>query len=123
MPPQVPLSLDHVFLAVSRGGPEVEPLRAAGFREGPPNVHRGQGTACRRFFFENAYLEFAWLENPAEAGSPTVSPTALGERLGGSRGASRIGVCVRLSPDALHPPVATPSPSGWRWTVEHRGDT
>jgi hypothetical protein len=107
MPTRAPLSLDHVFLAVSRGGPEVEPLRAAGFTEGAPNVHRGQGTACRRFFFDNAYLEFAWLENRAEAGSATVSPTGLGERLGGSRDASRIGVCVRLSPDGSRPPVTT----------------
>jgi hypothetical protein len=107
MPTQTPPALDHVFLAVSRGGPEVEALGAAGFTEGQPNVHRGQGTACRRFFFGNAYLEFAWLEDRAEAYSPTVSPTGLGERLGGSRGVSHVGVCLRLSPDLPHPPVAT----------------
>jgi hypothetical protein len=106
-PTRAPLSLDHVFLAVSPGGPEVEPLRAAGFTEGAPNVHHGQGTACRRFFFENAYLEFLWLESRAEACSPTVSPTGLGERLGGSPGPSRIGVCVRLSRDADEAPVDT----------------
>lgn len=101
------LSLDHMFLAVSKGGPEVESLTTAGFREGMPNVHAGQGTACRRFFFGNGYLEFVWLENRAEAFSTTVLPTALGDRLGEAPGASRIGICVRLSPDRPDPPVAT----------------
>lgn len=101
------LSLDHVFLAVSKGGPEVGPLEAAGFTEGAQNVHPGQGTACRRFFFGDRYLEFIWLENRAEAYSTTVLPTALGDRLGGAPGASRIGICIRLSPDQPVPPVAT----------------
>ena len=98
--------LDHVLLGVSRDGPEVAPLVAAGFTEGSPNTHPGQGTACRRFFFENAYLEFAWIEDEAEVRSPIVAPTGLSERLGGARGASRIALCVRL-PEAAAPPVAT----------------
>lgn len=101
------MSVDHVFLAVSRGGLEVEPLVEAGFTEGPPNVHYGQGTACRRFFFDNAYLEFVWLENRAEASSSVVSRTGLGARLGEGFGLSRIGICVRLSPDLSDPPVST----------------
>lgn len=100
-------SLDHVFLASSRGAPEVEPLLAAGFTEGEPNEHHGQGTACRRFFFENAYLEFLWLEDRAEAGSPAISRTGLRERLGASGRASRIGVCLRLAGNRPEPPVAT----------------
>jgi hypothetical protein len=107
MEAQQGLSVDHVFVAVSRGGPEVEPLLDAGFAEGPPNVHRGQGTACRRFFFENVYLEFAWLEDPAEATSPLVRPTGLDLRLGGGPGSSRIGICVRLSSEMNDPPVST----------------
>jgi hypothetical protein len=101
------LSLDHVFLTVSRGGPEVEPLLEAGFTEGAPNVHSGQGTACRRFFFENAYLEFVWVENQAEAEAPAIAPTGLARRGSGDAGASRVGVCVRLSAECPDPPVET----------------
>jgi hypothetical protein len=41
----------------SKGAPEAEALLRVGLREGAGNTHPGQGTACRRFFFENAYLE------------------------------------------------------------------
>lgn len=87
--------LDHVFLAVSKGGREIEELLQAGFAEGPPNTHPGQGTACRRIFFENGYLELIWLEEPTEAASPLIAPTRLACRTGGKEGASRIGICLR----------------------------
>lgn len=87
--------VDHVFLATSRGGPEVEQLVAAGFAEGPPNTHAGQGTACRRVFFENGYLELIWLVDREEASSPLVDRTGLASRAGGQEGASRIGICLR----------------------------
>lgn len=101
------MSLHHVFLAVERGGPEVDALVGAGFTEGPSNVHHGQGTACRRFFFGNAYLEFLWLENRTEASSPVVSRTGLEARLGAGVGSSRIGICIRLPSDLSGPPVST----------------
>jgi hypothetical protein len=58
-PPQgtVGFCLDHVFVMCSKGAPEAEALLRVGLREGAGNTHPGQGTACRRFFFENAYLE------------------------------------------------------------------
>jgi hypothetical protein len=87
--------VDHVFLATSKGGPEVEHLVAAGFAEGPPNTHAGQGTACRRIFFENGYLELIWLEDSEEASSPLVERTGLAFRAAGQEGASRIGICLR----------------------------
>lgn len=101
------MSIDHVFLAVARGGPEVEALVRAGFTEGPPNVHHGQGTACRRFFFSDAYLEFLWLEDRTEASSPVVSGIGLDGRLGVGVGQSRIGICIRLSSVLSGPPVST----------------
>ena len=52
--------IDHLFVTVSQGAPEVAPLRRLGFHEGGQNVHPGQGTACRRIFFENVYLELIW---------------------------------------------------------------
>ncbi len=51
-----------------------------GFVEGSANVHPGQGTANRRFFFENFMLELLWVANPAEARNQRTRPTRLFER-------------------------------------------
>src|SRR5262249_52786878 len=75
--------LDHVFLWVSAGGPEAERLAALGLTEGKPNRHVGQGTACRRFFFANTFLELLWVENPEETQGPLVSPLHFWERWSG----------------------------------------
>jgi len=74
------LALDHVFVCTAVGAPEAEALTAAGFAEGAGNVHPGQGTACRRFFFRNAFLELVWVHDEAEARSPETAPTRLWER-------------------------------------------
>lgn len=89
------LEVDHVFVCVRRGAPELEALIGSGFTEGPPNRHPGQGTACRRIFFENAYLEMAWLENEAEAAAPAVERTGLVWRMKCADGVSRLGVALR----------------------------
>ena len=72
--------LDHVFVAASPGAPEIGLLNAAGFAEGPPNDHPGQGTACRRVFFTNAYLELIWLTDLETARAPSIRRTGLAER-------------------------------------------
>jgi hypothetical protein len=71
---------DHIFVCVSRGGSEADALAAFGLSEGTSNLHPGQGTACRRFFFHNAYLELLWVNDPAEAQSTTIRPTHLWDR-------------------------------------------
>jgi hypothetical protein len=77
----MPMELDHVFICASAGAePEASALVAFGLAEGKANTHPGQGTACRRFFFQNAYLELLWVENPAEAQSKMIQPTHLWER-------------------------------------------
>jgi hypothetical protein len=70
-------SLDHVALCCSVGAPAAVALVELGLREGRPNVHYGQGTACRRFFFTNAYLELVWVSEPEMAQSPAVRRTRL----------------------------------------------
>jgi hypothetical protein len=59
--------LDHLFALVEVGGPEAEQRAVFGPTEGSPNTHPGQGMACCRFFFRNAYLELVWVHDPAEA--------------------------------------------------------
>jgi hypothetical protein len=90
------VELDHVFLWVSVGGPEADRLAAMGLTEGQPNRHPGQGTACRRFFFANAYLELLWVDSPEEAQGDLVRPLRLWERSSGcGRGTCPFGVIFR----------------------------
>lgn len=77
-------ALDHVFVLCSAGATaEAEALAARGIKEGPGNTHPGQGTACRRFFFANAYLELVWVSDPEEAQGEQARPTRLWERWSG----------------------------------------
>jgi hypothetical protein len=102
------VELDHLFVCVSAGAPEGEMLAAFGLSEGAPNQHPGQGTACRRFFFRNAYLELLWVTNPAEAQAAPVSSTGLWGRWIGRNGAScPFGLCFRPAFESSgNPPFA-----------------
>ncbi len=73
-------ALDHVFVCCSVGGHEAAALARLGLTEGTPNTHPGQGTASRRFFFTNAYLELFWVADASEARGPLAAPTRLWER-------------------------------------------
>jgi hypothetical protein len=101
--------LDHVFVLCSEGAPEAEALTQLGLREGAANTHPGQGTACRRFFFRNAYLELLWVHDAAEAQSPSSLPTRLFERWASRQaGASPFGVVLRSAgPGPAEPPFPT----------------
>jgi len=101
--------LDHVFVLCAEGAPEAEALKSLGVREGSPNRHPGQGTACRRFFFENVYLELLWVADPVEARSPLTLPTRLFERWSRRlQGASPFGVILRSAgPGPSDPPFHT----------------
>lgn len=94
------MQIDHVFIRVTRGGPEAEALRAFGLTEGSGNIHPGQGTANRRFFFANAFIELLWIADEAEIASPLTAPTRLRERLTPGSAASPFGICYRPSATA-----------------------
>jgi hypothetical protein len=91
------VELDHVFVLTSRGAPEADALVAHGFVEGAPNVHPGQGTACRRFFFGNAYLALLWVADEAEAAGEAVQAARLLERWRRRGTGSPFGVALRPS--------------------------
>jgi hypothetical protein len=96
--------LDHVLVWSSVGAPEAERLVAFGLTEGSPNVHAGQGTANRRFFFCNAMLELIWAHDEAEAQAGTAARLGLRARWRhGETGASPFGLCLRRRPDAAPP--------------------
>lgn len=72
--------LDHVFIMCDADAPEASALAKIGLVEGPSNVHPGQGTACRRFFFPQQYLELLWVRDPTEARNDVTRPTRLWDR-------------------------------------------
>jgi hypothetical protein len=100
--------LDHLLLFCAKGAPEADALVHLGLTEGPSNTHPGQGTANRRFFFHDAYLELLWVDDEIKARSETVRQTQLWERWAGRlTDACPFGVVLRPgSSDGLAPPFS-----------------
>jgi hypothetical protein len=101
----MPLEVDHAFIACAHEAPEGDALVRAGFVEGSPNTHPGQGTANRRFFFENFMLELIWVADPEEALSAQTRRTRLWERCSMRAGISPFGIIFRSAgdPDSTAP--------------------
>jgi hypothetical protein len=98
------IAIDHVFIWTSDGAPEAEHLAHA-FKEGPPNVHPGQGTANRRFFFDDFMLELLWVSDPAEAQSEQTCRTGLYDRwIESDRGGCPFGFIFRPDSNVPEPP-------------------
>jgi hypothetical protein len=96
----MPLEVDHAFIACGACAPEGDALLRAGFIEGSANTHPGQGTANRRFFFENFMLELIWVADAAEAQSAQTRRTRLWERWSmRNAGISPFGIIFRSSGD------------------------
>jgi hypothetical protein len=95
---KVPLEIDHVIVCCDVGAPQAEALVDAGVLEGSGNVHAGQGSANRRFFFQNAYLELLWIDDLAQAKREPARRTRLWERWQRrGEGASPFGIALRPS--------------------------
>lgn len=110
------MEIDHIFIRARADAPEALALARLGLSEGSANRHPGQGTANRRFFFHNAFIELLWLADAAEARSAPTAPTGLWQRLGGAgpdgggldSACSPFGVCFRPAPGAdPQPPFAS----------------
>jgi hypothetical protein len=102
------VELDHLFILTDRGAPAADALIPLGFAEGAPNVHAGQGTACRRFFFANAYLEFLWVDDETEAAGEAMRRTRLLERWRArASGGSPFGIALRPRTPGEAPPFHT----------------
>lgn len=95
------------------GAPQGEALLRLGFAEGSGNTHPGQGTANRRFFFENFMLELVWVANPVEAQNERTRRTRLWERCQGQDShANPFGIIFRpAGTPPAPPPFAT-----WSYT-------
>jgi hypothetical protein len=107
----VTVEIDHVFVCVAEGAPEAQHLAGLGLAEGKRNVHRGQGTSNRCFFFRNAMLELIWVHDAHEARSGLARPTRLLDRWQGRDAqACPFGLCLR----STGVDEAAPFP-GWRY--------
>ncbi len=100
------MELDHIFICTHKGAPAADLLVELGLSEGSKNVHPGQGTANRRFFFHNAMLELLWLDDAEAAQSALTLPTGLHARCSlNDPGVSPFGICFRPShPDECQAP-------------------
>jgi Glyoxalase-like domain len=98
--------LDHLIVFCSVGAPEAEELVRLGLTEGSSNTHPGQGTACRRFFFSNAYLDLSWVSDPTELENETARRLAFRERWSGRLATTcPFGLVLRAATSAnLDPP-------------------
>ena len=74
------MELDHIFIFTHQAEKVANSLQTFGLSEGTANAHAGQGTACRRFYFQNAYVELAWVTHEDEIRNPVIERTKLWER-------------------------------------------
>jgi hypothetical protein len=111
---------DHLFILTDVGAIAADQLVACGLVEGSANVHLGQGTANRRFFFENAMLELLWVHDGAEAQSERIRETHLWQRwVQRNAGICPLGICLR-STDPADDRIAFPH---WDFRPPYLPDT
>jgi Glyoxalase-like domain len=112
----MPLEVDHAFVTCAPGAPEGDALVKLGFVEGSGNTHPGQGTANRRFFFENFMLELMWVTDPQEAQSERTRRTRLWERCAQrEQGVCPFGIVFRCADER---PSSAPFPV-WPYTPDY----
>ncbi len=109
----MPYEFDHLFIYTAAGAPEAQALIDFGLHEGAPRRHPGQGTANRRFFFANAFIELLYVADEAEAAEPTGAAIhALDRWQGRGTVASPFGVGLRPTDPASEEAVPYPA---WRF--------
>ncbi len=98
----MPLSLDHIFIITKPGAAVADQLVDLGFIEGTSNTHPGQGTANRRFFFNDFTIELLYVSDAHEAANGAGSRLGILERSQNSL-ASPFGLIVRVSEFGITP--------------------
>ncbi|WP_070000983.1 hypothetical protein [Cellulosilyticum sp. I15G10I2] len=74
------MEVDHIFICTKKKAPEGDLLVDFGLIEGSQNTHLGQGTANRRFYFQNMMVELLWIEDLTEVQNKRTKPMRLYER-------------------------------------------
>jgi len=107
------IELDHIFLLTDVGAPIADLVVAAGLVEGSSNIHPGQGTSNRRFFFQNTTLEFLYVHDIVETDNGPASGLRLKDRSMDS-GASPFGLVMRPIEGDTEIPF-----EGWRYCPDY----
>lgn len=94
------MQVDHIFIFTATPAQAAAELVALGLLEGSSRVHGGQGTANRKFYFPNFFLELLWVCDAAELVSPAVAATGLGQHASGRAGVSPYGLGLAHTPDS-----------------------
>lgn len=88
------MNIDHIFIFTEDKGQVADQLVEFGLTEGSSRTHVGQGTANRKFYFANFFLEVLWVHNEAEVNSELVTEAGLWHRANFSNAHfSRFGLC------------------------------
>lgn len=92
------MEIDHIFIFSGKVGKESDDLLNFSFVEGSNRSHPGQGIINRKFYFENFFLEIAWVRDEKEIKSDITSKAKLWERSKFRSGPhSRFGLCLENS--------------------------
>jgi hypothetical protein len=89
------MDVDHVYICTRDVEAHSALLRELGLVEGEPNVHPGQGTANRRFFFRNGMLELLYVRDVEELRSERTQILGLYDQFYGEK--CGIGIVLRPS--------------------------
>lgn len=93
------MNIHHIFIFANPKGKIADELVEFGLTEGSGRVHPGQGTANRKFYFDNFFLEILWVENQQEFNRELIVSTGLGQRAEYSlNSASPFGLCLANEP-------------------------
>jgi len=112
----VNLRLDHVFILTEVGAAVADQLVSIGLQESFGRVHKGQGTANRRFEFGNGMLELVWVHNAHEAMSGPGAMLRLAERAAhlNDRATSPFGIVLGPADSNSELPF-----SGWSYQPDY----
>jgi hypothetical protein len=104
------MELDHTFFLVNSQNAAEDAVARLGLTETYRRQHPGQGTSNICCCFDNAFIEFLWVENPTEASSNPAHRLGLIER--SQLGNCPFGISWRGA-------SAFRSPSVWRYTPSY----
>ena len=100
----MPLELDHLFYMVEDEAQAEAWASALRLEESYRRQHPGQGTTNICCCFNNAYLEFLWVDDPQAVASDVSAPLAFAARSAwGHLGTSPIGISIRHGEDEALP--------------------
>ena len=74
------MNIDHIFIFTDEAGKIADELVEFGLTEGSNRIHVGQGTANRKFYFDNFFLEILWVYDQTDIKSDLTKPTGLWQR-------------------------------------------